>query len=323
MVLVPTQHNGYDCGSFTCCFAYALYQLRNQCFTYHVIYKERSPLLSKVTNAELFNFDQLLVNDLWNQLGQLIDNLSAVYRLPTIEGPFDIFDEVHEMGILTQCTPDSVSQELTQVTADVAVQSLSQEMAIKDMILDSTNLPETFYEEQTQGDTELMQATTDVAVQSLSQEIIEGNDGGASASKRAAAIGINAPSKKAKTIVSNKDDEVVNDTTRFSTDAEKKEVKGSTVILLKKAVKSNAIQKTAKKSTVVKLMTPKRAKKSTKVKVTKPTTKVKLVSNEPDEETKQTSQGISMVENGTKENEEHMTKRSTRWDKYTNRSLYW
>ncbi len=88
--LVPQQRNGYDCGLFVCRYAYAMYQMRNETITYHDIYKEKSSLLSKITNSQLFQFNQKLINEFRIQLGQLIDNLSSVYQVPPIEGALEI-----------------------------------------------------------------------------------------------------------------------------------------------------------------------------------------------------------------------------------------
>jgi hypothetical protein len=55
-------------------------QMSNETITFYDVYKKSSPLLSKVTNLQLFNFNQKLINEFRIQLGKLIDNLSTVYQ---------------------------------------------------------------------------------------------------------------------------------------------------------------------------------------------------------------------------------------------------
>jgi hypothetical protein len=54
------------------------------------VFKERTPLLTKITKSSLFNFDDSVIYEFHSQLGQLIDNLSNVYRLPPIQGNLDV-----------------------------------------------------------------------------------------------------------------------------------------------------------------------------------------------------------------------------------------
>jgi hypothetical protein len=95
-----------------------LYKLRNEKFTYYDVYKEKTPLLSKVTKHKLFTFNQRVIDQFRCQLGTLIDNLSHVYkhnRLPNTE-------------ILTANTEDTSSNYFTQYTLqDLLQDDLTQE----------------------------------------------------------------------------------------------------------------------------------------------------------------------------------------------------
>jgi hypothetical protein len=87
--LVPRQCNYYDCGLYTCRFAYTVYKLRKVSFNYCDVL-ERPSLWTKIKKSSLFNFDDSEIFEFRSQLGQLIDNLSNVYRLPPIQGNLDV-----------------------------------------------------------------------------------------------------------------------------------------------------------------------------------------------------------------------------------------
>ncbi len=95
-----------------------MYKLRNEKFTYYDVFKETTPLLSKVTKHKLFTFNQKVIDQFQCQLGTLIDNLSHVYkhnRLPNSE-------------ILTVDTEDTSSNFFTQYTLqDLMQDDLTQE----------------------------------------------------------------------------------------------------------------------------------------------------------------------------------------------------
>ncbi len=95
-----------------------MYKLRNEKFTYYDVYKEKTPLLSKVTKHKLFTFNQRVIDQFRCQLGTLIENLSHVYkhnRLPNTE-------------ILTADTEDTSSNYFTQYTLqDLTQDDLTQE----------------------------------------------------------------------------------------------------------------------------------------------------------------------------------------------------
>ena len=95
-----------------------MYKLRNEKFTYYDVFKETTPLLSKVTKHKLFTFNQKVIDQFRCQLGTLIENLSHVYkhnRLPNTE-------------ILTADTEDTSSNYFTQYTLqDLTQDDLTQE----------------------------------------------------------------------------------------------------------------------------------------------------------------------------------------------------
>jgi hypothetical protein len=85
--LVPRQHNGFDCGLFVCRYILGIYKLREQTFTHEDVYKNKTPLLKKVTNSSTFIFNQKLVNDFRKQLGELFDNLDHLYHHGKVPKP--------------------------------------------------------------------------------------------------------------------------------------------------------------------------------------------------------------------------------------------
>jgi hypothetical protein len=95
-----------------------LYKLRNEKFTCYDVFKETTPLLSKVTKHKLFTFNQKVIDQFRCQFGTLIGNLSHVYkhnRLPNTE-------------ILTANTEDTSSNYFTQYTLqDLTQDDLTQE----------------------------------------------------------------------------------------------------------------------------------------------------------------------------------------------------
>jgi hypothetical protein len=83
-ISVPRQKNGFNCGLFLCRYALGIYKLREQTFTYEVVYRNKTPLLKKVTNNALFIFNQKVVDDFRKQLGELCDNLYHVFHHGTV-----------------------------------------------------------------------------------------------------------------------------------------------------------------------------------------------------------------------------------------------
>lgn len=75
---VPYQQNGFDCGVFVCRYIDALYQQRDQKICYKHLHCKR-PLSELITNSIFFTFGMPEIALLRDEMGKLIDNLSAVY----------------------------------------------------------------------------------------------------------------------------------------------------------------------------------------------------------------------------------------------------
>jgi Ulp1 protease family, C-terminal catalytic domain len=86
-IFVPRQQNGFDCGLFVCRYILGIYKLREQTFMFEDVYKNKTPLLKKVTNSSSFIFNQKLVNDFRKQLGELFDNLDHLYHHGKVPKP--------------------------------------------------------------------------------------------------------------------------------------------------------------------------------------------------------------------------------------------
>ncbi len=80
-------------------------------------------MLTNVTNSQLFNFYQEMIDEFRIQLGKLIDNLSAVYRLPNTEGCLEILTvDLEDISsvILTQPSQQDETSEVLTVAAVAA-----------------------------------------------------------------------------------------------------------------------------------------------------------------------------------------------------------
>ena len=112
--------------------------MRNETFTFHDVYKDNSPLCSKVTNSKLFQFNQKLINQFRVQLQKLIDNLSAVYRLPKVEGNLEILTidcEDTLSQLQTQLSQEEFSQEIDAPAPNNTFPSAVNEESIKQLKL--------------------------------------------------------------------------------------------------------------------------------------------------------------------------------------------
>jgi len=78
LIPVPYQDNGCDCGVFVCRYAYNLYMMRHQKFTYSD-YQERPPFTSKITRSPAFQFDMSDIDRIREEIATLIDNLSKLF----------------------------------------------------------------------------------------------------------------------------------------------------------------------------------------------------------------------------------------------------
>ena len=76
---IPRQTNSWDCGLFTCKYAHALYQQREQKITVNDICGKK-PLINVITNSPYMKFDCKDIEEMRVELGMLIDNLSVVYH---------------------------------------------------------------------------------------------------------------------------------------------------------------------------------------------------------------------------------------------------
>jgi len=83
--LVPQQKNGYDCGLFVCCYAYAIFKIRDQFFNQLDIASSKLLLKDEIINNEHFRFNQEVINQFRIQLKQLLQNLSNVYHYGTLK----------------------------------------------------------------------------------------------------------------------------------------------------------------------------------------------------------------------------------------------
>jgi hypothetical protein len=84
---VPRQKNGFDCGLFTCRYAFGIYKLKDQSYTYEDVFKSKTPLLKKLSNNAIFLFNQKVVDEFRTQLGKLCDNLHHVYHYNKVPHP--------------------------------------------------------------------------------------------------------------------------------------------------------------------------------------------------------------------------------------------
>jgi hypothetical protein len=84
---VPRQKNGFDCGLFTCRYAFGIYKVKDQSYTYEDVFKSKTPLLKKLSNNAIFLFNQKVVDEFRTQLGKLCDNLHHVYRYNKVPHP--------------------------------------------------------------------------------------------------------------------------------------------------------------------------------------------------------------------------------------------
>jgi hypothetical protein len=86
---------------------------------------ERPSLWTKIKKSSLFNFDDSVIFEFHSQLGQLIDNLSNVYRLPPIQGNLDVITidyDGNTYGSLSQLT-NHVEPSLDELKVAAKVES--------------------------------------------------------------------------------------------------------------------------------------------------------------------------------------------------------
>ena len=72
--------NGFDCGLFVCMYAYAMYQIRHRHISYSDVYLSQTPCKEAVTDSTFFKFNSEEITRLRQQIGQLLDYLSTVYK---------------------------------------------------------------------------------------------------------------------------------------------------------------------------------------------------------------------------------------------------
>ncbi len=75
---VPKQKNNFDCGMYTCQFAFAMYQFRDYLFYYDRLYTEE-PRLKDIVQSAAFAFTGKDTAKLRKNMGTLLDNLSTLY----------------------------------------------------------------------------------------------------------------------------------------------------------------------------------------------------------------------------------------------------
>jgi len=73
---IPYQENGCDCGVFVCRYAYNLFMMRHQKFTWKDICGSFNSL---ITRGPAFQFDMFDIARIREEIGTLIDNLSKLY----------------------------------------------------------------------------------------------------------------------------------------------------------------------------------------------------------------------------------------------------
>ncbi len=64
-----------------------IYKLQEQSFTHEDVYKNKTPLLKKLTNTSFFIFNQKVVDEFRMQLGNLCDNLYSVFHYNKVPSP--------------------------------------------------------------------------------------------------------------------------------------------------------------------------------------------------------------------------------------------
>lgn len=70
----------FDCGVYVCKYAYAMYQLREQAFTYADADRSRAPFYDFITNGDGFKFDMNDIKRLRKEIHILARRLSDIYR---------------------------------------------------------------------------------------------------------------------------------------------------------------------------------------------------------------------------------------------------
>ena len=83
---VPEQTNGCDCGVFVCRYAYAMYLMRNETFTYESagmapgdISRRKMAFRSQITESAAFDFDMSDIATIRDHVAELIKRLHVLY----------------------------------------------------------------------------------------------------------------------------------------------------------------------------------------------------------------------------------------------------